>query len=421
MRKTLFTGFILLVGFVITAQAQRSLLNRYVLNKEFHKLKEALPHQALTDNDRKVYTAVLENAFGQPAASNQLLNGFKRSIKIAGDTLSYFYYRTLYDNYVQLFDYSNAQSSGTTLLKYFEDFFNEEDFKAEMDALVLWKAFVNTPAQTISQPDSVSIALKKDIAGLWNIPVSSNDSTYNFIFDSGAGLSTISETYAAKLGLKMMEGYTIPVPSGITGIPTQSKLGVAAELRVKDIVVHNCIFLVFPDSALSFGNGAYVINGIIGFPVIREMGGLHFTGNDLLVTKHVTAQDMRNLIMDQLKPVVYLKYGNDVLPFTFDFGASHTIFSDVFYKRYKTKLDKEGVAGKDKFTGTSGAKTFDVVKLPTLKMQCADKTITLKDAPVSKEPLSTTGEIYYGNVGQDVIRQFKTMHISFKDCYLYFE
>ncbi len=31
------------------------------------------------------------------------------------------------------------------------------------------------------------------------------------------------------------------------------------------------MFIVFPDSVLSFAGGAYKINGIIGFPVIEQL------------------------------------------------------------------------------------------------------------------------------------------------------
>jgi hypothetical protein len=421
MKKIVLTAFVLAV--CLYTVAQQASLNDYVYKKEFHKLRDALSKQKMPEARKQLYTGILQNAFGKPAESIQSLRNISQPIILLNsDTLSFFYYRTLYDNYVQLFQYNDARFFGNLLLEEYEDFFSPDDLKSEKEALMIWKAFEDKAPQTITQPDSLRLSLKKDIAGLWNIPVSTGDSTYSFIFDSGAGLSTISETYAGKLGLTIIDGVTVPVASGVTGLFTQSKLGIANEIRIKDMVVRNCIFLVFPDSALSFGGGAYVINGIIGFPVIREMGRLHFTGNDLLVTKAgVNNIREHNLVMDQLKPVIYLTYKDELLPFTFDFGATQTIFSDVFYKRYRATLDKEGTPGKDAFAGASGSKSFDIVKIPELHLACLDKSILLKNAKVSKDPLEANDETYYGNVGQDVIKQFKTMHISFKDCYVYFE
>jgi hypothetical protein len=425
MKQQLLFTFIVLIGINIAVSGQYAHLDKLVTKKDYHTLSRQLGGKKWPADITSLYSAVLNNATGAPDASNEQLKKIKDPSALKGDTLQYYYYKTLYDNHVQLFNYAEAADAGTYLVEHFPSFFKNDDLQSEKDALIIWKTFKQTPAQTVVQPDSTTILMKKDIAGLWNIPVTSGDSTYSFIFDSGAGLSTIAESYAKLLGLTIMEGATLPVAAGITGIPTQSKLAVAPELRIKDIVVRNCIFLVFPDSSLTFGGGAYKINGIIGFPVIREMHKLHFTGNELLVTKTGGPTEkkwLNNLAIDQLKPIVYLSYtGWDRLPFTLDFGASHTIFSDVFYKKYQKKLDKEGTPAKESYSGASGSKEFNILKVPMIKLFTNGTTIPIKDARVSKEVLHTNDDVYYGNIGQDVIRQFKRMVISFKDCYVYFE
>lgn len=425
MKQQLLFALILLTGINMTVSGQYAHLNRLVTKKDFYSLPRQLSAKKFPADINSLYRAIYLNATGKPDYSNEELKKIDNPSALKDDTLKYYYYKTLYDNHVQLFNYAEAAESGTYLLEHFPSFFTAENLQSEKDALIIWKTFNQTLAQTLMQPDSLTIKMKKDIAGLWNIPVTSGDSTYSFIFDSGAGLSTIAESYAKLLGFTIMEGATLPVAAGITGIPTQSKLAVAPELRIKDIVVKNCIFLVFPDSSLTFGGGAYKINGIIGFPVIREMHKLHFTGDELLVTK--TGRPMQkkwidNLAIDQLKPIIYLSYtGWDNLPFTLDFGANQTIFSDVFYKRYQKKLEKTGTTTKESFTGASGSKQFDILKVPVIKLYTNGTEIAVKNASVSKEVLHTNEDVYYGNVGQDVIKQFKRMIISFKDCYVYFE
>jgi hypothetical protein len=427
MKKQLLFTLLLLIGINMAVSGQYTYYNQRIATKDFHGFnRKVADDKKLPAHARSLYQAVYLNAIGSADSSNQSLQKIIDPSALEEDTLRYYYYKTLYDNHVQLFNYADAATTGEYLVEHFPSFFNADDLKGEKDALIIWKAFKQTPAQTLLQPDSTTIQLNKDIAGLWNVPVTSGDSTYSFVFDSGAGLSTITESYAKKLGLTIMEGATLPVAAGITGLPTQSKLGLAPELRIKDIVVKNCIFLVFPDSSLSFANGAYKINGIVGFPVIREMNKLHFAGDELLVTKPGLSRIDRiignNLMIDQLKPVVFMSYDKSgLLPFTLDFGATQTVFSDVFYKRFQKKLDKEGTSAKGRFAGASGAKEFDIVKVPSLKLSCAGKNIFLKDAQVSKELLHTNDNVYYGNIGQDVIKQFKRMVISFKDCYVYFE
>lgn len=105
------------------------------------------------------------------------------------------------------------------------------------------------------------------------------------------------------------------------------------------------------------------------------------------------------MIIDQLKPVIHLQYKNDLLPFTFDFGGNLSIFSDVFYKRYQDELDKTGTASLRTVGSTSGEASLAVVQMPELELQCIDKKIVLKNIDVSKEPISTNGDVYYGNSG----------------------
>ncbi|MNE27948.1 hypothetical protein D3C80_1213720 [compost metagenome] len=254
------------------------------------------------------------------------------------------------------------------------------------------------------------------------MPVKQADSVYDFVFDSGAGISTITESYARKLNLTIVSDSTVGITSGLTGNITNAKLGIAPKLMLNNIEIHDCVFLIFPDSALTFANGAYKINGIIGFPIIKELGTLHFTGNQLTVTnEHLPKTGLRNMIMDQLKPVIYLKYKDDFLPFTFDSGAQGSIFSDVFYRKYQSELEQTGKPADFKIGGASGEKTLSALRVPEIKLICGTNPIILKNCVVSKEMLDTNQDIYYGNIGQDVIGQFKTMIINFKESYIVFE
>ncbi len=376
----------------------------------------------MPDEARTIYGAVLLNAFGDADSSSKLLRQVEKPSSIEDDTLRHFYFSTLYDNEVKLFHYKNAATSGAYLLKHFSSFYTPAELSDEKQALVIWNAFKNISPQAISQPDTTFIPLKKDIAGLWNLPVSVCDSTYDFVYDSGAGISTITESFANLLGVTIIDKVTVPIKGGVTGIETLSRLGIATQLKIKDMLIENCVFLVFPDSALSFANGAYKIRGIIGFPVIKEMGTLHFTVNQLLAIKNDRQSEAhKNMIIDQLKPIVYLQYKSDLLPFTFDSGAVTSIFSDVFYKRYKEELDNTGKPIAQTVTGTSGSATLAILQIPQLELLCLDQKIVLKDVDVSKERISTNADVYYGNLGQDMIKQFKKLVINFKECHIHFE
>lgn len=421
MKRILIVAGLFLIGLRLAAQDSR--INKLIRQKELLKVEALIDEcSPLSREARTIYKALLQNAFGRAVQSASLLKSIENPSAIKDDTLRHFYYSISYDNAVKLFQYKKAAITGTHLLEHFRSFYTKQELEEEKQALLIWKTLANAAMQTISRPDTTIIPLQRDIAGLWTVPVTAKDSTYDFVFDSGAGLSVVTESYAKLIGVRTFHGTIVPIRSGVTGLETPAKPGIAPLLKLENMVIRNAVFLVFPDEALSFANGAYKIKGIIGFPVIKEMGVLHFTGDELMATKNDQSSfSSSNMIIDQLKPVIYLKYGNDLLPFTFDSGAKTSIFSDVFYKRYKRQLQRTGIPSIETLGGASGEVALQTLEMPELKLYCLDKKIVLKKIPVSKEPISTTGEIYYGNIGQDVITQFKTMVINFKGCFIRFE
>jgi predicted aspartyl protease len=162
------------------------------------------------------------------------------------------------------------------------------------------------PQSVIKKADT-RLPLKRDIAGLWNIPVNINDSTYGFVFDSGAGISVISHSFAKKLGIEIIPGFEVPVAGGLNGIMTRSKLGIAPLIHIGEIEFRDVLFLVFPDSSLSFAKGYYTINGIIGYPVINGFSSFSISGDEISIPKSPESKSVkRNLVIDGLKPVIYL-------------------------------------------------------------------------------------------------------------------
>jgi hypothetical protein len=278
------------------------------------------------------------------------------------------------------------------------------------------------PKQTIQHSGSTTIKTTRDLAGLLNIPVQSGDSTYSFVFDTGAGISTIMESFAQQLGLQFIPSATVPIKSGITGIPTQSQLAVAKELRIGTTLVRNALFLVFPDSALTFGGGVYKIRGIIGFPIIKEMGALGFRQDSLVVSPSVRIPNQqRNLAADVLKPYIFLTFNGQLLPFAFDTGAMETIFSNRFYTQHKAWIDTTGKEGTQPFGGTSGNKAFKGFVMPAVELDYNGKKIMLKKRFVTTDYFPAAGHYLYGNVGKDFIGQFQTMKLDFKQGIALFE
>jgi hypothetical protein len=101
-----------------------------------------------------------------------------------------------YDNCVKLFDYRQADQGATVLLTRYRTYLTTTQVEDETEAQKIWHALRAVPAQKLHVKGTALIPLTRDKAQLWNVPVSTTDSTYRFVFDTGAGISVIAESYA---------------------------------------------------------------------------------------------------------------------------------------------------------------------------------------------------------------------------------
>lgn len=417
--KKLFFFFIFLFT-IGSLEAQSPELEKLVYTKQFTLLQEKLKEKKyaiLPELD--VYRGIVLNAFSKPVESQAAINAALKKKLSIHDSLNFYLHYAQTNNFIALGDYKNALGTGELLITKFASFFDADQMEEEKEGLKIWTQLIKTPPQQLKRNADTRLPLTKDVAGLWNIPVKINDSTSNFIFDSGAGLCTVSATYAKLLGLTVRDSGYIDVKSGITGIINKARVGLAKELQLGNIAVTNVIFIILPDSSLTFGNGAYVVKGIIGFPVIKAFEHFTITKKEIFIPQTDTSSIRQsNMAIDQLKPIIYLTYNDDVLPFTFDTGARNSVFSNNFYNRYKDYIDKTGTPKETSMGGAGGYKKFNMMEMPEIALKQFDKTIILKKARVSKEKVETTESYYYGNLGQDIIKQYDSLTIDFKYSYI---
>lgn len=421
--KSLFiiSFFVLLVN---PGEAQHPRLSRWVQERKFPELEKALAGKNISQQEKDLYHVFLLNAYGDAAGSNQLLATVQKSgIVKKGDSLDYYLHLVEYDNLVKLYDYKSAWEKNAQLTKTFAAFYTEKDQEDLKQADLIWKFLSPEKAQTLTKKGDTRLSLKRDMAGLWRLPVTMGDTTVDFVFDTGAGMSTLTRTYAKKMGVRLIDSAFVEIKSGITGIGNQVQLGMAPQLVVGNMVVKNVVFLVFPDEAFTFPQANYAIEGILGLPVIKEFESFTIENETIFIpekpVRHHKAK--HNMMMDLLKPVVYMHYRGVDLPFTFDSGATSSNFSDVFYRVYKKEVDAKAQKKTSSFGGAGGVVSKEVLVMPKLKFKVQNKSVVFKEAEVSTEEIQTNGQIYYGNVGQDLINQFKKMTISFKWSYIWFE
>ncbi len=316
-------------------------------------------------------------------------------------------------NNVWLGDYKKSVDYSKILLTSYSAYIKEKDKEDYENSLLMWEAMQGVGKQEVIRKDETKLNMKRDLAGLYNIPVTYNNETFDFVFDTGANFSTITESYAKKLDL-VFSGGTIKV-GAITGIKIDSRIAWAKSFFISNMEIKNALFLVLKDEDLSFAGGVYKINGIIGFPVIAEMGEVIISKEgelDVPLTPSVTNKN--NLLIDGFNPLVEVDYKNNPMCFTFDTGAKTTMLYIPFLKDYEKEITSEYKLEDIKFGGAGGDIKVPGYNLKNVELKIADDKVVIPGLSLISESLKDKEEVFYGNLGQDFISKFDKMILNFK-------
>ena len=363
---------------------------------------------------KKIIAAVLANAFNKPRDSNKEIASLKMNKNELPDTLLLKVLRIQEDNFVKLKDYAGAKRTAENVLLRFDRLLTADDKEDLKNNLKIWSALAHVPAQVVSITGDSRLKMTKDAAGLKNLKITVNGHTAQFIFDTGANLSTVSESTAKRLNMAIIPA-SIDVDA-ITGISIKADLAVCKALKFGHITVSDAVFLVFPDSALRIPQINYQINGIIGFPIIEALHEIQLTQDDLFIVpqKETVSSQTSNLAIDGLSPLLSIEGKH----YAFDTGAEKTILYEPFYKTYKREIERiynpktiamGGAGGRIEHEGFIIDHTFII----------GHKSIFLENISVLKSKIKD--ETVYGNIGQDIIHQFSKMIINFSRMYIRFD
>jgi hypothetical protein len=186
------------------------------------------------------------------------------------------------------------------------------------------------------------------------------------------------------------------------------------------------VFLVLEDKSMSFPQINYQINGIVGFPVIEAFRQITFTRSDeILIPARpgvtIEAKVEQNLCLDDLNPVLLAAYNNRQMAFTLDTGAQTSTFYPEFFKAEETEIKRIAKSQNVRIGGAGGYREYPAYVAESLTLTVAGKNAELKNLEILIEPTNEDSRYFYGNLGQDLIRQFERMTLDFERMTLDFE
>ena len=330
MKKTL--ALILIIFFNVNLFGQTEIDNfsqiyNLIQQRNFFKTKDvydstkkrlSFPHQYFTE-------VCLDNAFNKLNESNEkiqlLIENYHKELS---DSLTLHIYKLKVDNSLKLYEYKEAKNAIEFILEEYTNLLDKETVNDYKNSLKIWTALENQPKQKVVIYGENKLKLIKDKAGLKNLRVSNEKDTLNFIFDTGANLSTTSKSVAERLKMKIIPT-DIEVGS-ITGIKVSAQLAICDKLTLGNIDIYNIVFLVLEDKELYFPQIDYQIYGVLGFPFIEALKEVQITkdGYFIVPEKETRLEAKSNMAMDGLTPLILIENKH----FTFDTGATkyHFIF-----------------------------------------------------------------------------------------------
>ena len=406
---------------VVSAQSVETQLAQAVSENNFFRVKSLLVHAQgkLAPEKFLYYNALSANRFGACALSQkQIEQVFRKYRHTLPDSLLLQLLDTKVSNALRLYQYKSAAQTSRQILKDYGQLLDSAGIKNYENMLGLFGALAGVPPQEMHMADDITIAAFRNKFNHLMVPVKAHGTVADFIFDSGAGLSTISESHAQKMGMRIIES-RVDVSSG-TSINVQSKLAVADSIFLGDILFRHVVFLVMPDSLLSFPQVNLVIKGIIGFPVLYQMGEIHmFKDGKIQIPKNATHSKLENLFLDNQVPVIAVLHGGDTLLLNLDTGAKTSELSKKFFEAHRAEVDSLGKKSIKHFGSAGGIAAMEVYDLPDFHFKVGSHHTLLPHVTVMLQEKKFTKN-RDGNLGQDVIGQYDEMVLSFRNMFVDF-
>lgn len=419
--KLFAVSFLFLLVLANTAVfGQTNKINELFKSRQYFDLRDSLEKIKGDSNDLLFYRGAVANRFNELEKSAKLLQRYIKNADKNSPLLADAY-EILADNYTKEFEYGKAADTYKYLIDNFRGKVDEVRLKGFENVYGLWNALRLVPPQTASVKTDSEIQGARDVAKLLNIPVEINSQKMDFIFDTGANISTMSVSTAQKFGLKIIEA-DVSVGSS-TDINVKSKLAVAPEMKIGNAIVRNAVFLVMEDKALSFPQANYQIHAIIGLPVMQSLGRISISkDNKVSIPVKSSKQKVEpNMYFEGLHPIVAGYHQNKRLIFSFDTGAVATSLYLPFFKANEAEITKDTQPQKVKIGGAGGYKEVMSYRVKEVELFIGGKTAKLSNISVLTEQTNDISIFYYGNLGQDLIKQFEKMTLDFRAMQISFE
>lgn len=318
------------------------------------------------------------------------------------------------DSCIRNYQYGAAAEIFQTIVNQYSNKLDSTGLDDYQNSIRLYGSIASVEPQRIHKQCDVMIPSYQNEFAHLIVPVKCGGKTDGFVFDTGANLSTITQSEASEMGLTMIDADILVGSS--TDIDVTSQLAVADSILVGGILFENVVFLVLPDEMLSFPSIGYEIHGIIGFPVISQMEEIRMNQDGTIFTPlEPIDKGFQNMYFDEQNIIVQLIHESDTLCFFLDTGANKSELSKKYFDAHKDEIVANATLQHAHRGGAGGMVEVDEYVLGNFTYTVGSQSNVLEQISVSLEEKHSQ---YDGVMGQDIFGQFSTMILNFRDMYL---
>jgi predicted aspartyl protease len=322
----------------------------------------------------------------------------------------------LADNYLKTYQYQKAAEAYTVALNKFAHKLDAERKSDFENSQRLCRALSKVPPQTVVFTGNSVI--KKNQGGRY--PLEINGQKISLGFDTGANLSVITSSLAKKLALRQINALIDVV--AVAGNKVKAKLAVAREIKIGNAIIHNVVFLVFEDKDLYISEANFQIDGLVGFPVVEALREITFVRDGEIHIPAASAQGgEQNMCLDGLSPLIAGWFEGKRLIFALDTGASGSTLYPPFYHEYEDVIKAQYEKHIERVRGVGGYKEIKSYLAKNIVMRFSGRSARFAQIPILTEHTTGNSRHFYGNLGQDLIKQFEKMTLNFEMMSIVFE
>lgn len=245
--------------------------------------------------------------------------------------------------------------------------------------------------------------------GNWFFPATINGVEGEYLADTGANLSLLSESEAKRLGLNPSGGGSMGDSAGGS---VALRTAVAPEVRIGNSVLRNVAFAVVGDGQQPFVSLPEGKRGVLGISILIALGNLTWDKDGWLEAGGAGAVcSAPNMAFSGAMPLVRVEHREVPLVFDLDTGASMTSLWPAFAQRFPAGLVK---ADPVKLRGVGSTRDARAARLPALDLRINGRDLPLRDVRVVLDEKTSLA----GRIGLDAFATARRVRIDFESMCL---